>query len=832
MTNLYLTNTAVDAGVTVGSGTRWTAATAPGSSAVHLNKNSAAGPTAPLQMTDGVAGTDGTVVSWYTPPLHPVTIAGQVTCFLWDRENTTTDNVRPEIRIERTDGAGNILSTIIAPTDNHAAGEMPTTAGGATDTLTASAASVVDTTLSSGDRLRITLWIDDAVEGTTNMAAGGRGEMWVNGPTGSQGQAQIGFTEAIVPLSAPYMEAFEGARTNTTPKDIVVAGCEVGDVLYVLQGGDANTGAGVTAETVTTQAGSTGSWTNIAEALSSTQDDWIAAWSATVTGAGSVTVRCTRTQAGTSGTWMPFVVRVKNGTSAGLGDVVTQLTSGSGEVASLTVDSHAGVLFKSVDWDAGSPGSFTPTGAVSVEIAADANYTDVSGYWLDQLSGTRNYGSTPHAGTKLRIIALEILPPSTGTNVSAENVTFTVASQDATSTVKPSAENVTLAVDGQNATVVTAVSAIATNAPIAMAAQDTAIIVKASAECAAFGMAAQDATVTAVVLTNAAADVAPIVMAAQNATVVTLAVDDAPASDAPIAMAAQDATVVTAVAVAADLAPVGLLALDASASAAAATSAPAEVAPIALAGQDAAGTVATVADAAPIALAGMDASAAVRATVEAASAGLAAQDPQASISVTVDLASLAMVAENPTIFLGTVAPGDVAAFAVDAQTAAMLLQAKAESVTLGIAANDAVILTGTVLSPTDAPIGMTGQDATVSVQQNASATAECATFAMAAQNASVATVTQTNVSAQVAAVGIAGNDPRVAMLITAELSTIEFTAYPGVTFQPSGYMTVSDAAGSTMMRLTAAGAQTSGVSRVSASMNPTEAQGATMGSGD
>lgn len=87
-TQLHLTNVNAEAGVTVGVGTRhrfhWDA----GQSAIVRNKNTVAGPTAPLQITDSsTPGTDGTAVSWYSNQLESVTISGAITIELWAEES-------------------------------------------------------------------------------------------------------------------------------------------------------------------------------------------------------------------------------------------------------------------------------------------------------------------------------------------------------------------------------------------------------------------------------------------------------------------------------------------------------------------------------------------------------------------------------------------------------------------------------------------------------------------------------------------------------------------------------------------------------------------------
>jgi hypothetical protein len=174
---------------------------------VIRNKNTVLGPTAPLQVTDSaVAGTDGTAISWYSPRLKAVTIAGAITVELWARESSGLANAAPTIRVERCSLDGTVLSTIVAETVNHGAGEMDTTAGGTSDTFTVTAANVTDTALADGDRLRLTLWIDDAADQgglpTDAMTSGQNAQFYVNGSRGAAGQAAFTFTETLVPFAA------------------------------------------------------------------------------------------------------------------------------------------------------------------------------------------------------------------------------------------------------------------------------------------------------------------------------------------------------------------------------------------------------------------------------------------------------------------------------------------------------------------------------------------------------------------------------------------------------------------------------------------------------
>lgn len=412
MTGLYLTSAAADAGVTAGSGTKWKAGWAPGGSAVHLNKNSVAGPTAPLQMTDGAtAGTDGTAVSWYTEPLWGVTIAGAISCLFWDRENATANNVAPTMRIERCDGAGNVLSTIVAETTSQGSSEMATTAGGASDAMNVTAGNTTDTTLSDGDRLRITLWIDDAAEqgGTGNMAAGGRGEFWINGPNGAQGQAQLLFTEIVAPQAGPKILPFETANwtATTTPRTITAVGALSADLMVAMYGGD-NFGSQVTAATASTTGGTTGAWTEIAENFGpSSNSAWKSnAW-ANVTADGDVTASLARTQ-GSPQVWGGWAALLKN--HGGIGNTA-ELTNGATETVSLTTSANSIVLALGIDWDDLTNVAMVPAGAHDVERVSGTAVAWYAAFWVGQAAGTRNYGIATSSTANFVITLIEILAP-------------------------------------------------------------------------------------------------------------------------------------------------------------------------------------------------------------------------------------------------------------------------------------------------------------------------------------------------------------------------------------------------------------------------------------
>lgn len=208
MTSLYLTAT-VPAGLTsAAETTRWLLAGTAGASSRACNKNGAAGPTAPLKITDSaLAGTDGNTVAWYSVPLSPVLITGAITCSLWCKESANTANTAPTIGIYRCDALGAELATIVAPTLNLAGTEMATTAGGAAKTISVTAANVTDTQVNAGELLKVALFTDDAADqgGSGSMGSGTNAQFWVNGPTGSAGQSQIAFAETISSAGAGHV---------------------------------------------------------------------------------------------------------------------------------------------------------------------------------------------------------------------------------------------------------------------------------------------------------------------------------------------------------------------------------------------------------------------------------------------------------------------------------------------------------------------------------------------------------------------------------------------------------------------------------------------------
>src|SRR6266576_2753803 len=162
MSNLYLTAVTIAAATPGGTeATRWKASGSVAGGARVCDKNTVAGPTAPLGVTDSqTTGTDGNSLAWYSDPLGAVTITGQVVAKLWGVESASTANAAPCFGVYACAADGTVLSTIVDPATAGSQGglEFATTAGAKTCTVTA--ATVADTALAAGQRLKITLCID------------------------------------------------------------------------------------------------------------------------------------------------------------------------------------------------------------------------------------------------------------------------------------------------------------------------------------------------------------------------------------------------------------------------------------------------------------------------------------------------------------------------------------------------------------------------------------------------------------------------------------------------------------------------------------------------
>jgi hypothetical protein len=182
-TTFFLRNAAADFSSTAGDKA---ASLARGAASVTKVTNTVNGPTAGVVITD-TAG--GTALQFFTPCLKAVTIAGTVTFNIRGLESAIAANAGYEVKIERCNSAGVVQSTII---DSERGTEIATADGANNWTGTPTS-----TALSDGDRLKITVLINDA---GGNQASARTVTTSIDGPTsGAAGDSFVTFTETITP---------------------------------------------------------------------------------------------------------------------------------------------------------------------------------------------------------------------------------------------------------------------------------------------------------------------------------------------------------------------------------------------------------------------------------------------------------------------------------------------------------------------------------------------------------------------------------------------------------------------------------------------------------
>lgn len=132
----------------------------------------------------------GVLARWFTPPLEAVTIAGAISVALRFWESANQANTSPYVVIERCDGTGRVLSVIAQQAHGTEAG---TTAQGQM-TISITAGNVTDTTLDTGDRIKITVY---GTDGGGTMASGRTFSLSVNGASSGNGDSNVTFTESL-----------------------------------------------------------------------------------------------------------------------------------------------------------------------------------------------------------------------------------------------------------------------------------------------------------------------------------------------------------------------------------------------------------------------------------------------------------------------------------------------------------------------------------------------------------------------------------------------------------------------------------------------------------
>lgn len=139
------------------------------------------GPTAGLQLRDGASNP----LTWFTEPLEAVTISGTITFNIWGNESSMNANAGFQVKVERCDGSGNVISTIV---NSERGTEMSTT-----DAVNTWTATPTSTTLAAGDRLKFTVYANDA--GGT-MASGFTVNMFYSN-NATNDISSVAFTETL-----------------------------------------------------------------------------------------------------------------------------------------------------------------------------------------------------------------------------------------------------------------------------------------------------------------------------------------------------------------------------------------------------------------------------------------------------------------------------------------------------------------------------------------------------------------------------------------------------------------------------------------------------------
>lgn len=168
--------------VTIGSATNKVASLIQGSSVVSSDATpTVAGPTSGVQLQKS-----STILTWFSRPLQAVTISGTVTFNLWGLESAIQANTGFDVLVERCDQNGNVLSTIIRSEKG--------TELGTTSSVNNWTGTPTSTSLNEGDRIKITVFGNDA---GGNMGNARTFTMNYGAGTGVNGDSYVQFTETL-----------------------------------------------------------------------------------------------------------------------------------------------------------------------------------------------------------------------------------------------------------------------------------------------------------------------------------------------------------------------------------------------------------------------------------------------------------------------------------------------------------------------------------------------------------------------------------------------------------------------------------------------------------
>lgn len=214
-TKLFLRDSASD--VSVGSETKKELLLTQGSSVVSTDATAtAAGPTSGVQCKKSTV-----LVTWYSNPLDAVTISGNISFNFWGLESAAQANTGLDVLIERCDSAGNVLSTILRA-------ERGTELGTSASVQTWGPTAPTSTALNNGDRIKVTVFGNDA---GGNMGNGRTFTMNYGAGTGVNGDSYVNFTETI---TETVLQALTGAAAGVAvssgaiTQEIPLAGSGVG----------------------------------------------------------------------------------------------------------------------------------------------------------------------------------------------------------------------------------------------------------------------------------------------------------------------------------------------------------------------------------------------------------------------------------------------------------------------------------------------------------------------------------------------------------------------------------------------------------------------------
>lgn len=202
---------------------------------------------------------------------------------------------------------------------------------------------------------------------------------------------------ALTYTATVFNTAGTASPGNGSYKDVTDAGVANGDLLVCLSAGEGYTFSGGT-RSISTTAGSTGSWTTYYPTPTLNNDTEVTAAWATASSTASVTARpVIRTTTGAAGWTGAALVRIPAAEWTGTPSGVAAFQADADGQASVTLAAGTWtVIYIGSDWTGGSPGTTnTPAGSTNQTSFTDGSHYSVAiRTWTGQAAGTRSYGPT------------------------------------------------------------------------------------------------------------------------------------------------------------------------------------------------------------------------------------------------------------------------------------------------------------------------------------------------------------------------------------------------------------------------------------------------------